>query len=263
VAGWRCGGWYCRSYSVPTDTSAMPGLHVTDTQVRLYMTKNATHHTQGRRGGECPAISERTARGIDRDPKLPSQGKPKRSWRTRPDPLIAVLASRARLCLQGPAGLMTVSIFETLQEEYGPDIMPDSVRRTLERRVSHWRALHGPDDKEVVLSPAPRAWAAGSCPTLHARRRTVLTLGGQAFAHRLYPLPAWPYSGWEHVRVVLGGESFSALCRGLQEALWKPRASPPNTGRIPLSAAFKTLDKDAQSSTSPAAMTSLVPAPTG
>src|ERR1017187_8704947 len=115
VAGWRCRGWYCGSYLFLPDASAMPGLHVTDTQVRLYMTKR-TQHTQSA-AAAMSGISERTARGIDRDPKLPSQGKAKRSWRTRPDPLIAVWP-RALDMLQGPAGLMTVSIFETLQEEF-------------------------------------------------------------------------------------------------------------------------------------------------
>ena len=66
----------------------MPGLHVTDTQVRLYMTKR-TQHTQAA-AAAMAGISERTARQVDKDPRLPSQVKTKRSWRTREDPLIAV-----------------------------------------------------------------------------------------------------------------------------------------------------------------------------
>jgi len=120
----------------------MPGLHVTDTQVRLYMNKR-TRHTQAA-AAAMAGISERTARQVDKDPRLPSQGRQKRSWRTRQDPLVAVWP-RALEMLNGPAGLMAVSIFETLQEEFGSDAMPDSVRRTLERRIADWRALHGPD----------------------------------------------------------------------------------------------------------------------
>jgi len=42
----------------------------------------------------------------------------------------------------------------------------------------------------------------------------------QPFAHRLYQF-ALAYCGWRHVEVVLGGESFEALARGLQNALWQ------------------------------------------
>jgi hypothetical protein len=72
-----------------------------------------------------------------------------------------------------------------------------------------------------------------------------VTLGGQAFAHRLYHFRL-AYSGWEHVRVVLGGESFSAFAEGLQEALWKLQGVPAEHRTDSLSAAFKNLDKDAQ-----------------
>jgi hypothetical protein len=133
----------------------MPGLHVTDTQVRLYMTKR-TQHTKAA-AAAMSGISERTARGIDRDPKLPSQGKPKRSWRTRPDPLIAVWP-RALDMLQGPAGLMTVSIFETLQEEFGPGIK--SV--TIPQRLRLWHPCElgeYPRAGAVAATAVGRWWA--------------------------------------------------------------------------------------------------------
>jgi hypothetical protein len=227
-------------YLFLTDTSAMPGLHVTDTQVRLYMTKR-TQHTQAA-AAAMAGISERTAREVDKDPKLPSQGKAKRSWRTRPDPLVAVWP-RALDMLKGPAGLMTVSIFETLQEEFGADVMPDSARRTLERRVGHWRALHGPD-KEVFFPQRHDPGRQGLSDFTVADELGV-TLGGQAFTHRLYHFRL-AYSGWEHVRVILGGESFSAFAEGLQEALWKLQGVPAEHRTDSLSAAFKNLDRDAQ-----------------
>ena len=39
---------------------------------------------------------------------------------------------------------MAVTIFEELQDRLGPERVPDSVRRTLERRVRVWRAINGP-----------------------------------------------------------------------------------------------------------------------
>ena len=72
-----------------------------------------------------------------------------------------------------------------------------------------------------------------------------VTLAGQAFAHRLYHFRL-AYSGWEHVRVTLGGESFSAVAEGLQDALWKLGGVPREHRTDSLSAAFKNLDRDAQ-----------------
>src|SRR5690606_7839175 len=46
-----------------------------------------------------------------------------------------------------------------------------------------------------------------------------VTIGGQPLAHRLYHF-VLAYSGWEHVAVVLGRESFPALAENLQNALW-------------------------------------------
>ena len=48
---------------------------------------------------------------------------------------------------------------------------------------------------------------------------------GEALEHRLYHFRL-AYSGWSHVTVVLGGESFSALAEGLQEALWRLGGAP-------------------------------------
>ena len=62
-----------------------------------------------------------------------------------------------------------------------------------------------------------------------------VTIEGVPLDHRLYHF-ALVYSGWEHGEVVLGGESFTALATGLQNALWGLGAAPsehPNTGPIP------------------------------
>jgi len=65
----------------------MPGKSVTDQQARLYMT-DRLHHTQ-RVAAARAGLSERTARRIEADPRLPSQRKATRG-RTVPDPLEAV-----------------------------------------------------------------------------------------------------------------------------------------------------------------------------
>ncbi|MEL4474469.1 IS21 family transposase, partial [Shewanella algae] len=86
-------------------------------------------------------ISERSARRIENDPQLPSQKKKERHWRTRADPL-EPFWPRVEELLQID-GIIAVTVFETLQDEFGEDAVPDAIRRTLERRIARWRALHG------------------------------------------------------------------------------------------------------------------------
>ena len=96
--------------------------------------------------------------------------------------------------------------------------MPDSTRRTLERRIGDWRALHGAD-KEVFFPQRHDPGRQGLSDFTVADKLGV-TIVGQAFPHRLYHFRL-AYSGWEDASVILGGESFSAFSEGLQDALWK------------------------------------------
>ena len=52
-----------------------------------------------------------------------------------------------------------------------------------------------------------------------------VTVAGEPLAHRLYHFRL-AFSGWEHAEVVLGGESFTALATGLQNALWLLAGAP-------------------------------------
>lgn len=65
----------------------MPGKHINDQQMRLYMNDRRTH-TQRVAAARC-GFSERTARRIDANPVLPAQRKPVRG-RTVADPLSGV-----------------------------------------------------------------------------------------------------------------------------------------------------------------------------
>ena len=65
-----------------------------------------------------------------------------------------------------------------------------------------------------------------------------VTVAGQALDHMLYHFRlAW--SGFAHTRMVLGGESFTALAEGLQDALWHLGGTPREhrtdslSGRLP------------------------------
>ena len=219
---------------------AMPGLHITDRQVVLYMS-HRTHRTQSA-AAAIAGISPRSARQIEQNPVLPSQRKRKRSWRTRKDPLAAVWP-RAIELLEAIPGIMAVTLFDTLQDEFGEDAVPFSVRRTLERRVADWQALHGPD-KEVFFPQRHDPGRLGLSDFTVADALGV-TIGGELLPHRLYHFRL-ACSGWEDAKVILGGESFSAIAEGLQDALWKLGGVPVEHRTDSLSAAFKNLDRDAQ-----------------
>lgn len=76
----------------------------------------------------------------------------------------------------------------------------------------------------------------------HADELQVM-IAGQPFRHLLYHF-VMVYSRWEHVGVVLGGESFTALAENLQQALWSLGGVPQNHRTDSLSAAFRNLTAD-------------------
>jgi len=76
-------------------------------------------------------------------------------------------------------------------------------------------------------------------------KNIIITIGGKNLEHILYHFRL-AYSGWSFMKVILGGESYTALAEGLQEALWRLGGCPQEHRTDSLSAAFKNLSKDAQ-----------------
>ncbi|HMY55607.1 MAG TPA: IS21 family transposase, partial [Candidatus Obscuribacter sp.] len=74
--------------------------------------------------------------------------KPERDYRTRPDPFSEVWGELEEM-LKGDAGLEAKTLMEWLLEAY-PGQFQRAHLRTLQRRVSEWRALHGPE-KEIFF----------------------------------------------------------------------------------------------------------------
>ena len=198
------------------------------------------HHTQAVAAAKA-GISERSARRIEKDPRLPSQKKRERHWRTRPDPLEQVWPRVEELLKI--EGILAVTIFETVQDEFGEDAVPDGVRRTLERRIARWRALNG-GEKEIFFPQRHEIGRQGLSDFTVCDELRV-TIAGERFDHRLFHF-CLARSGWEHAAVVLGGESFSALSEHLQDALWKLGGVPAEHRSDLLWAAYKNLDADAQ-----------------
>lgn len=217
----------------------MPGKPVIDQQVRVYMTERL-HHNQCIAAARA-GFSERTGRRIDADPTLPSQRRPARG-RTVPDPLEAVWEPILLPILKNEPAVQAITLLRHLQMS-DPDAFPDDrVRRTLERRVRDWRALHGPE-RDVIFRQTPEPGRMALSDFTDASKLGV-TIAGAPLEHRLFHF-VLAYSGWEHAAVVLGGESFTALAENLQNALWTLGGVPGEHRTDSLSAAYRNLDAEA------------------
>ncbi|MGG5890658.1 IS21 family transposase [Falsiroseomonas sp. HC035] len=216
----------------------MPGRHVTERQMRLYMTFRRTEPVPI--AAAKAGFSTATAYRLEGDPRPPSDRAVPRG-RRRPDPLATFWESEVVPLLETAPGLRPIAVFEEMRRRH-PDLDAGS-RRTLERRIRAWRALHGPE-REVIFRQIHQPGRLGLSDFTDMRELAV-TVVGQPLEHRLYHFRL-PYSGFEHAHVVLGGESYVALAEGLQNALWALGGAPLEHRSDSLSAAFRNLGRDAQ-----------------
>lgn len=170
--------------------------------------------------------------------QLPSQAKPPRE-RRRPDPLAGIFEKDVVPLLEAAPGLRPIAIFEELRRRHGD--LPFGSRRTLERRIRSWRAVHGPE-REVMFRQVHEPGRLG-LSDFTAMADLNVTVAGQALEHMLYHFRLI-YGGFEHGHVILGGESFVAMAEGLQNALWSAGGVPLLHRTDSLSAAFRNLDAD-------------------
>jgi len=215
----------------------VPGTHITDQQARLYMNLKRTHRCQT--AAAKAGFSTSTGARQDADPRMPSQKQMPRG-RRRPDPLARYWESEIVPMLQKTPGLRPITILGEMQRRH--TAFSADLRRTLERRIRLWQALHGPE-REVIFRQEHPPGQQGLSDFTDASALGV-SITGVPLDHRFYHF-CLAFSGWEHVRVVLGGESFVALAEGLQNALWALGGSPAEHRSDSLSAAFRNLERDA------------------
>jgi hypothetical protein len=142
--------------------------------------------------------------------------------------------------LRASPGLRPITLLLEMQRRHAS--FPDNLRRTLERRVRHWQALHGPEREVIFRQEHPPGQQALSDFT--DAMELGVSIAGTPLDHRLYHFRL-AFSGWEQAHVVLGGESFVALAEGLQNALWSLGGAPEEHRSDSLSAAFRNLERDA------------------
>jgi transposase InsO family protein len=216
----------------------MPGRHINDHQMRLYMKSRKTDELSvaAARAG----ISVATAYRIEQDPRLPTQKSAPRG-RRRPDPLINIFDAEVVPMLEAAPGLRAIGIFEELQRRH-PQLSAQ-IRRTLERRIRAWRAQHGPE-REIIFRQVHEPGRMGLSDFTEMGELKI-GIAGVTLDHRLYHFRL-ACSGFEHAHVILGGESYVALAEGLQNALWALGGAPFEHRSDSLSAAFCNLDREAR-----------------
>ena len=161
-------------------------------------------------------MSVRSARKWQSGP-LPSETRQERAWRTRPDPFDGVWEDEIEPLLQGKAAgaLKATTIIEWLEEQH-PGRFSASQLRTLQRRLQDWRALHGPE-REVYFPQVHPPGREAQIDFTHCGELKV-TIAGQPYRHLLFQL-ILSHSGWRYAEIA-AGETFLALQKGLQNALW-------------------------------------------
>ncbi len=184
-------------------------------------------------------MSPRSARRVEEEVTLPSQ-EPRRYWRSRPDPFAGVWDNEVVPLLKRAPKLMAITLLRKLQDDH-PERFPEGVLRTLQRHLRRWRALEGPP-KEVFF-PQEHAPGHRGLSDFTAMGELRVTIANAPFAHILYHF-VLAFSRWEHVEVIEGGESFEALSKGLQNALWQAGGAPQEHRSDSLSAAFKNLTEE-------------------
>ena len=188
---------------------------------------------------DAVGISVRSAQRIERGELQPQKQQQRgRHWRTRPDPLADVWDSVLVPMLERAPQLEPQTLLLHLEQTF-PGQEWFRRKRTIQRRVEQWRALYGPG-QEVMFLQEHRAGVLG-ISDFTLLKGAPITIGGEVLEHRLFHFRL-PFSGWCHVAVIHGGESFVALCEALQNALAFCGGVPAEHRTDSLSACFRNRD---------------------
>jgi len=195
----------------------------------LYMQSRQSGLTQETSAAKA-GVSVRSGRRIETGG---AKAKTPRHWRTRNDPFASVWTSELVPLLEKESKLSGLTLWEYLDEHH-PGDYSYKLLRTLQRRVKHWRATQGPDNPVMFRQTLPPG-RQGLSDFTHPR--SAVTIVGQPFSHLIYQYRL-AYSGWRCAHIVRGGESYSALAQGLQNALHKSGGVPMEHRTDSLSAAY-------------------------
>ena len=175
--------------------------------------------TQEQAAVKANVRSRKTVARYERLGHLPSELKQPRQYRTRTDPFVEDWPEVEQMLSTAPE-LEAKTLFEWLCEEY-PGKYQEGQLRTLQRRVSDWRALN--QEKVAVLEqihqPGEVLQSDGTWLS-----ELEITIRGEPFKHLLIHC-VLPYSNWEW-GAIAQSESLLAYQRALQKTMFKLGAVP-------------------------------------
>lgn len=180
-------------------------------------------HAQGKNMSQNAlgaGVDRKTARKYIQAQQTPQQLQKPHTWRTRPDPLASVWP-RAEQMLGDAPELEAKTLFEFFLAQSDSGLRPDHLR-TFQRRVSGWRATHGPE-REVYFAQRQSPGQSMELDWTHAKELEV-TIAGTLLDHLLCHC-VLPYSNWEWAKRCQS-ESFLSLVGGLQASLGKLGRKP-------------------------------------
>lgn len=190
---------------------------VNDKQVALYRKHRAKGKSQEAAATRA-GMTAKTARKWEVGP-LPSEiMKGPRPWRTRNDPLEEVWENRVVVPFLKDDEediLEATSLLEHLKTQ-APGVIQDMHLRTLQRRIRDWKAVHGAPT-EVFFEQVHVPGREAQFDFTNANELNV-TIAGEPFPHMFFEL-ILTFSKHRYVEIARG-ETFEALCSGLQNAFW-------------------------------------------
>jgi len=178
------------------------------------MKERSNGKTQQQAAVKVNLRSRKTVQKYEQLGQLPSELKDSRSYRTRPDPFEKDWAEVEAKLAVAPE-LEAKAVFEWLCERDGSRYQEGQLR-TLQRRISNWRALNGNPTLTLdqIHPPGEVLQSDGTC-----MNELEVTIQGEPFEHILFH-SVLPYSNWEWGRVVQS-ESLLSIRLGLQSSLLK------------------------------------------
>lgn len=218
----------------------MSGCYITKQQVKLYMKYRQENQLTQVTSAAKTGMSARSGYTIEQGKHHTQRPKRKRQHKTRISTIDQVWENELLGMLESNPDLQPMTLFIHLQRTHchsnGKPLYDKRILRTLQRRVSHWKATHGPA-KDVIFPQQHQPGQQGLSDFTHMGALGI-TINQEAFPHLLYHFRL-VYSKWSHVSVIQGGESFQALSEGLQQALQALGGAPNEHRTDSLSAAYK------------------------
>ena len=210
-------------------------MAITRQQAGVYMSSRESGDKQVTAAARA-GVSVRTGRRLERKGEY---RRAERHWRTHEDAFEGVWIDDIVPLLTDGDDIPATLLLEHLERQH-PGKFGDKHLRTLQRRLKHWRATQGPD-REVMFLQTHEPGRLGLSDFTELKRVKV-TIRGAELEHRLYHFRL-AYSGYCSLKVVLGGESYTALAEGLTQALRCLGGAPDGHRTDSLSAAYRNLSE--------------------